>query len=165
MNRTHRRPPALLLALVLLGALAGSAAGERAARAEEAACEILEVAATTQDPAGGIDAELKPLARKLKKPPFTSWNTFKLLARHAKQLTLLKAESVPLTVGQASVLYRQRSTASGKKDRLELAITVDGKDGKRMLDTKVNIDAGDYFLIGQNAQGNDGLILAFTCRP
>ena len=149
-----------IMAIVLVGARERSAS----AQSQTATCSFLEIAATNADP-GSIDPALKAIEKKLKRPPFTSWNTFKLLGKASKELALLKAEVVTMTQGQASVLFRQSSKASNKKERFELSITVDDQNGKRVVDTKTSVDAGDYILIGRSLPNNDGHFLALTCKP
>jgi hypothetical protein len=153
----------LIAAGVIMLALAGGA--PRAfAQSTTANCSFLEISATNADPAS-IDASLKAVQKKLKRPPFTSWNTFKLLGKASKQLALLKSEVVAMTLGQASVLFRQSSQPANKKLRFELEITVDDQNGKRVLDTKISFDDGDYIVIGRSLANNDGHLLAMTCKP
>ncbi len=51
--------------------------------------------------------------------------------------------------------------ADGK--RLEITVSIDGADGKRVLDNKQNVNVGDWVMFGHNVK-NDGHILAVTCR-
>ena len=45
--------------------------------------------------------ELEKLKKKLKKPPFSSWNQFKLLMKTDRALTAKKAEAIQLKLGKA----------------------------------------------------------------
>jgi hypothetical protein len=124
---------------------------------EKAECEYLEIsAASGKEPA--IDAELKALEKKLKKPPFSSWNTFHTLASGHLALPKLKPETQKLKQGQATLLLRDRT-----EKRLELTITIDDAGGKRVIDNKQSANAGDWLLFGQNV-GDNGHILALTCK-
>lgn len=126
-------------------------------------CEFVEIAATTtQSPK--IDVELASMEKKLKKPPFSSWNTFKQLTRVSRPLVQLKSEAVKLTTGSVSVLLREVTGASSKRARLALSVTMDDADGKRVMDTKVNVDAGEFFLIGRSLANNEGHVLALSCK-
>src|SRR5690348_11223462 len=82
-------------------------------------CAYLEISASSGKDAA-IDSELKPLEKKLKKPPFSSWNTFHTLANGKVTLVRLKPENVKLKQGDATLLLRDRSDK-----RLELTITID----------------------------------------
>ena len=62
---------------------------------------------TARTPA--IDPELKPLEKKLKKPPFSSWNTFKQLSSGTSSLTKNKAETLKLKQGAATLMLRDRT--------------------------------------------------------
>jgi hypothetical protein len=141
-----------LLTLVALGLVSS------AAFAGDAACEYVEIAATNAKD-GVIDPDLKPLAKKLKKPPFTAWNAFKKLSSGSIALIANKAETLKLKQGSSSVMLRGRSPK-----RVELTVTMDNAAGKRILDAKPAFKAGDWLLlVGTNAK-DDGHILGVTCR-
>lgn len=128
------------------------------ALAGDADCSYMEIAATN-DKAASIDGDLKPLEKKLKKPPFTSWNTFKKLSAGSASLTKLKSESLQLKQGAASILLRDRTDK-----RVEMTVTMDNAEGKRTLEAKPAFKAGDWLLlVGTNAK-DDGHILALTCK-
>lgn len=144
-----------LAVFVVFGGIAG-ASGVAAADAR-VDCNFIEISASTGKDAA-IDADLKPLEKKLKKPPFSSWNVFHKLSSGAMTLTHLHAESLPLKQGAATVLLRDRTDA-----RLELTISVDGADGKRVLDNKQSVNAGEWLVFGHNVK-DDGHLLALTCK-
>jgi hypothetical protein len=124
---------------------------------DKAECDYLEINASSgKSPA--IDAELKPLEKKLKKPPFTSWNTFHTLSSGHVTLAKLKAEAPKLKQGAASLLLRDRTDK-----KLELTITIDASDGKRVIDNKQSANAGEWLLFVQNV-GDNGHIVALTCK-
>lgn len=127
------------------------------ASADDATCEYVEISATTSK-APAIDPELKALDKKLKKPPFSSWNTFHKLSGGPVNLTKLKADTLKLAQGGASVLLRDRTDK-----RVELTVTIDGADGKRVLDNKQGLAIGDWAVWGHNVK-DDGHILALTCK-
>lgn len=140
--------------LVIAGLLAAAGPVRADTKAD---CDYLEIwASNTSKPA--IDPELQPLEKKLKKPPFSSWNTFHKLASGKFSLVQLKAEQVKLQKGNASFLLRDRS-----EKRLELTIAIDGADGKRVLDTKQSVNIGEWNIWGHSV-GDDGHILALTCK-
>ena len=95
---------AALFAWFALGAFGGEA------MAEEANCTVFEIKATSGE--GGIDAELKPITSKLKKPPFSAWKTFKVVKKHSAKAALMKAVSLGLADGgKLGLLYKERSDA------------------------------------------------------
>src|SRR4051812_13428093 len=114
-----------VLACALLVATSTVARGDDKDKAD---CDYLEIAASNGK-APAIDGELKPLDKKLKKPPFASWNTFHKLSGGPMSLAKQKADSLKLAKGGASILLRDRSDK-----KLELTVTIDGADGKRVLD-------------------------------
>ena len=124
---------------------------------DKAECDYLEISASSgKDPA--MDGALKPLEKKLKKPPFSSWNVFHTLTSGHVTLAKDKPDTRKLKQGQSTVLLRDRSDK-----RLELTITIDDASGKRVLDNKQSANAGEWLLFGQNV-GDNGHILALTCK-
>lgn len=128
------------------------------------ACTVVEIEASTTD-APAIGPELRPLEKKLKKPPFSSWNTFKQLGSHAVTLEPMKASTLTLVHGKAQLLLREVTAKGQKKARISLGINVDDADGKRVVDTKVNVDAGDYLVVGRSLKNNRGHLIAMNCKP
>ena len=127
------------------------------------ACTVVEIEASTSD-APAVGAELRPLEKKLKKPPFSSWNTFKQLGAHAVTLEPMKSNTLTLTHGKAQLLLREVTAKGPKKTRIALGISLDDADGKRVLDSKVAVDAGDYLVVGRSLKGNRGHLLAMNCK-
>lgn len=129
-------------------------------------CTIYEMAASTGNP--NVDPALRPLQKKLKKPPFSSWTSFKLLKKHDEQAVKMKALVLPLYTGsKLSLLYRDTSSSQGKKVRLRVTYTLDDKNGKRKLNSTLNLDSGDFSLIGGDWDKlPDGAtyIVAVSCR-
>lgn len=152
------------LVITTAAALAILVASGPAAHAQDrATCTVLEIQASNQGK--GIDNALKPLAKKFKKPPFSSWNTFKLLKRHKKVAQQMKALSIKLVPGSTlSLLFRSATSSKKKKDRLRLTFTIDDKNGKRKLESTMNLDSGDYYLVGGDSLSEDSVyILATAC--
>ncbi len=146
-------------ALVLVG-------GVPTARADTtASCAVVEIEASTSD-APLIDPDLRPLERKLKKPPFSSWNRFKRLGSHTLVLQPMKSGAQPLVNGKVELLLRDVTSGGRKKPRVALGITLDDQDGKRVIDTKLAVDAGDWLVVGRSlkGKGNRGQIVALTCK-
>src|SRR6478735_1089630 len=63
-------------------------------------CEFLEISASSGDKPS-VDPDLEKLKKKFGKPPFSSWNQFKLLTKIDKSLTAKKQEAIQLKLGQA----------------------------------------------------------------
>jgi hypothetical protein len=137
--------------------LVATSAVARADEKDKADCDYLEIAASTGK-APAMDSELKPLDKKLKKPPFASWNTFHKLSGGPMALVKQKADSLKLAQGGASILLRDRSDK-----KLELTVTIDGADGKRVLDNKQSVPIGEWSMFVHTAK-DDAHILALTCK-
>jgi hypothetical protein len=130
---------------------------------EQTACTFLEISAgKAKDGKPEIDPELRPLEKKLK---IFQYDVFKLLKpRHDVTLTVMKASTLKLTMGSAQVLLRDIGRKDGKKPRLEISLTMDDVEGRRVFDTKVSVDAGDYLVVGRSLPGGAGHLLAATCK-
>jgi len=150
----------VLSALALCVAVAGFG---NSAMADEAKCTVIEIKATSGE--GGIDAELKPITNKLKKPPFSAWKTFQVVKKHGVKAPHMKAVSVSLADGgKLGLLYKERNDAKGSKTRLRIGFTLDNKAGKRKADITLKVDSGDYTLIGQDAdKDGSSRLLAISC--
>ena len=96
--RRPRRGSLLALALALAAVLAAPRLGRADVTAE---CDFIEFSGTSGDKPA-IDGELQQLEKKLKKPPFSTWNQFKLLARSHKALAKKKPEPISLKNGSAT---------------------------------------------------------------
>jgi hypothetical protein len=147
----------IALALFSIVLLSGPRAMADQKPDEKADCEYLEIAASSGK-APTIDPDLKPLEKKLKRPPFSSWNTFHKLTGGPVALAKQKAEALKLAQGGASLLLRDRTDK-----KLELTVSVDGADGKRVLDNKQSVPIGEWVVFGHNVK-DDGHILALTCK-
>ena len=83
------------------------------AQSATAQCKVFEIKASNSGK--GLDKELKPLKKKFKKPPFSAWDTFELLAKHAKSIALKASLTLKLkTGGKLSLMYRGHNAAKGK---------------------------------------------------
>ena len=145
---------------MLAGALALVAAdrGARAQPGARATCTAIEIGATNAS-SPSIPADLKPLEKKLKKPPLSSWNSFRVMSSSEITLESMKAASPKLASGATSVILKDVD-----KKRLTLGITMDGASGTRVFDSKVGIDSGDWVVYGETLGNNDGHFVALTCK-
>ncbi len=160
LTSVRRSAGALIAGAVLLGFF-----DPTDARADApVACTVLEIEASTSD-APAVDPALRPLEKKLKKPPFSSWNTFKRLGAHTVTLELMKGSTLTLVHGKAGLILREVTARGPKKARVALGITLDDSDGKRVLDSKVAVDAGDFLVVGRSLRGGTGQLVALSCKP
>jgi len=140
----------------------GVVAAPAAARAD-VTCSIVEIEASSGS-APAIDPELKALERKFKRPPLSSWNVFKKLGGASLTLAPQQAGATTLVHGKLGLLLRDVNERPGKKPRLGLGITIDDTNGKRVVDIKVGVDAGDYVIPARPLPGDKGHLVAVTCK-
>jgi hypothetical protein len=122
-------------------------------------CEFMEISASS-GPTASIDADLEKLKKKLKKPPFSSWNQFKLLMKADKALTQKKAETIQLKLGKAEATLLGIVNGS----QVRLTISIDDASGKNFVNNTSTFAAGDYLVYGHSLPNNDGHLLALTCK-
>ncbi len=127
-------------------------------------CTVYEIRASKDK--GGIDAELRGI-RDLRQGAFKQWSRFEKLASHASSIKHMHSKNVSLIPGKLSVLYSGAVVSAGKKPRVRLAVTIDDKKGKRLVNTKTELDAGAYLvLVEPRLKIPKGTyILALSCTP
>jgi hypothetical protein len=174
IGRRNMKLVGLLATALLCGGAGAALAQKEAAKPpapkaavgpNDADCTIYEIEASNAAPS--VDKALTPLAKKLKKAPFSSWKTFKLLKKHDKRVQKMKALRQTLVTGSnLTLLYRDKSVAgANNKTRLRLKFTLDDKNDKRKLDTTINVDSGDHSLIGgDELKGGGTYILGVSCK-
>lgn len=137
-------------------------ASQSEAQGAPAKCKVFEIKASNAGK--GLDKELEPLEKKLKKPPFSAWDTFELLAKHAKSIAVSSTQILTLkTGGKLSLMYRGSSSAKGKKLRLRIKFAIDDKKSKRIADGTVSLDSGDWAIVGGQTHKDGTYIVAFSC--
>jgi len=152
---------------VAAGALITAAAGARPAPAGPndargevtASCEFFEISAKTGDKPA-IDGELKRFEKKLKKPPFSTWNQFKLLSHSQKALAKKKAEAIGLKIGSATATLVEIVD----KSKVRLTISIDDDKGKQVAYNTTTVDAGDFMIYVHPLANNEGHLLSWTCN-
>jgi hypothetical protein len=160
---------ALLTLAALTGAAATAAAQPAAPPAKASATaelSVYQIRADNENKPSDPELTSGQLGKKLAKGPFKSWKRFTLISpKQTQVIQQLKAVESTLATGKLSVLYRSRMQSQGKKDRLRLSLTMDDQKGKRTLDTTIELDAADFFLVGGQPLGNDAtFILAISVR-
>lgn len=148
-----------LTAAVVTSLASAAVAQPKAPAAPAVSCEFLEISATsTKTPS--MDPELEKLKKKFKKPPFSSWNTFKLLMKTNQTLEQRKAATIDLKQGKAI------ATLHGivNQNSVRLAISLDDEKGKNIVNTTATFAGGDYLVYGHSLPDNAGHMLALTCK-
>lgn len=162
-----RRAPGVLVALAgLVGSIVVSVEASDAHAAGTpvaASCLVTEIHATTEKK--GIDPKLARLKAKLSKPPFSAWDTFKLLAEPTVVAEKDKPAQTKLATGGAiTLLLKDKLVSQGGKARLRVGIDVDDKAGKRSLSTVMVFGAGDVHFPIAGAPHEKGVyIVGLSC--
>ena len=147
-----------LIAIASLILASSVASAQPAPQAITVSCDFIEITATSgKDPS--VDAALDGLKKKFKKPPFSSWNVFKLQHREQRTLVQKKAETIKLKLGEAEA----KLLGTANKSQLRLSISLD-VNGKNIVNTTATVEAGDYLVYGHALPDNAGHLLALTCK-
>ena len=141
-------------------ALAALVAAPGASRADVTAdCDFREISARAGDKPV-IDGDLKPVEKKLKKPPFGSWNQFKLLSHTQKALAKKKQEPIPLKTGSATATLVEIVD----KSKVRLTVMMTDAKGKEVVNNTATVEAGDFLIYGHPLPGNEGHLLSVRCK-
>jgi hypothetical protein len=143
-----------------------SLAGSSYAHADDAVrCQVFEIRASSGD-SERIDPRLRSIEDKLRQAPFRAWNVFEALERHRVRAERRRPVKISLAPGgEMTLLYRDTTRAEGRKPRLRLSLTLDDAEGKRLMDATIQLDSGDWYLVGGEAlDENATYILATGCR-
>jgi hypothetical protein len=149
-----RATVAMIVAAAMLAGMA-----HRARADVTADCEFLEISAKTGDKPA-IDADLSPVEKKLKKPPFSTWNQFKLLSRSQKSLPKKKPAPISLKIGAATATLVEIVD----KSKVRLTVTMNDEKGKQVANNTATVEAGDYLMFVHPLANNDGHLLSLTCK-
>lgn len=154
----RRRFHSLLLA-GSLGLLTTSATAQAPTSVK---AEVMVLHATQQPGAGSIDPQIGNLPQ-LKRPPFSAYNTYKLVTR--KDLTLEKGKPQTETLVNGRVLQVTWNELTQDK-RYKIAAHINQPNGKEFLRLlEVNAAANEtFFVAGQSYQGGI-LVIGITIKP
>jgi hypothetical protein len=151
---------ALTFAFAAVATDEASAQPVQAPAAIHANADIMVLHATQVDGAGSIDPRIGSMPQ-LKKPPFSAYNTYKLLDRKVVPLEKGKPSTYALQNGR-TLDVTLIDVAGDKRYKVSARINKDGKD---YLKSEVTAAANEpFFVAGQSHQGGI-LVLGITLRP
>ena len=162
-KRLARRGFAKLAVLGTAGLAFGLALGlPRDAFAQKANAEVMVLHATQAPGPGSIDPQIGNLPQ-LKKPPFSSYNTYKLLDR--KGLALEKGKPVTYAMPNKRVL--QVTLQDVMPDgRFKIAAAINDPSGGAFLKLlEVTAAANETFFVAGQSYDGGILVLGFTVHP
>ena len=88
---------------------------------------------------------------------------FALLTKVSGAFEVMQSKTFKLKRSTANIVLREVQVTG--KTRYSFSVAVDDETGKRVVDTKYSIDAGDYVVIGRSVGTDEGLLLAIGgCR-
>jgi hypothetical protein len=161
-----KRTLTALLSIVALSALSGVAPmAEREAFAADPApasvnAEIMVMHAT-QEAAGSIDSKIGSMPQ-LSKPPFSTYNTYKLLDRKTVSVERGKPTSYALPNGRTL----QLGIEALPEKQYKVAVSVSRGEGAAFLKLlEVKASPNEPFFVAGQTHGKGVLVFAITVRP
>lgn len=147
---------------LLLAASVGLASADVSAEGKPVTCEVLVLHATQQPGAGSIDPQIGNLPQ-LKKPPFSAYNTYKLVGKTSLALEKSKPQTYALVNGRVLQVTLEDVTAD-KRYKVAAAINQpSGKDFLRLLEVTAAPNE-TFFVAGQSYQSGI-LVLGMRIVP
>lgn len=123
--------------------------------------EVMVIHATKGPDPGSYDARIGDVSR-LKEPPFSAFNTYKLLDKQTLELESGKNGSVKLPNGRSLQVSYAGLTPDNRHDVSASISQADGNSFLKLL--RVSASVGQtFFVAGQSYQGGN-LVLAITLR-
>ena len=116
----------------------------------------------------GIDPKIGKIPA-LSKPPFSSYNSYKLLTQSTHALPRSVAQPVKLPTGrELDIVYKEYlPPAGGSRDaRYVVAASIQKADGKSFLPlVEVNAKPGDWFWVGGQEYSGGALFIGIKISP
>jgi hypothetical protein len=114
-------------------------------------CALAEIRMSNDG--GGIDAKLQPIQAKLRKPPFSGFDSFVQIS------ATLPGEPLALSSGENFQFLL--SEVSGH--RLTFKVQAENADGKEIAKLTIRMDVGESYLIGLNSKDDYGTVVWLDC--
>ena len=147
---------------ILLAGSVGLLAIDAFAQTQPVKTEVMVLHATQQPGAGSIDPQIGNLPQ-LKRPPFSAYNTYKLISRN--DLLLEKGKSQTQTLANGRILQVTLNDITQDK-RFKIAAAINqpnGKDFLRLLE--VNAGPNETFFVAGQSYQNGILVIGITVKP
>jgi len=156
------RRPFLLLTLVAGGMLLAPARIAEAQDKRAAHAEIMVLHATQQPGAGSIDPSIGNMPQ-LKHPPFSAYNTYRLIDK--KAYSIPAGTSVKHSLVNGRVLQVTLNDIAGD-GRYRVAAHIDQPDGKTFLKLlEVTAAPNEPFFVAGQSHEKGILVIGITMRP
>lgn len=124
--------------------------------------EVMVLHATQQPGPGSIDPQIGNLPQ-LKRPPFSAYNTYKLISR--KDLSLEKGKPQPETLANGRVLQVTLNDITQDK-RYRVAAHINQPNGKEFLRLlEVTAAPNETFFVAGQSYQNGILVIGITIKP
>ena len=130
------------------------------------ASEIIVLHGTNDN--SGIDPKIGKMPA-LSKPPFSSYNSYKLLDRTSGTLAKGAAAPFKLPTGrEQSIIYKDviEPQKQGEARRFVVQASIQKADGKSVFPLmEVNAKAGEWFFVGGQEYKGGGLVIGIKVNP
>lgn len=136
------------------------------AAASVVAAEVIVLHATNDG--SGIDAKIGKIPA-LSKPPFSAYNSYKLLARESRSMEKGKSTTIKLPTGRELMVTFKDVILPKKQDEAKkfvVTASIQKPDGKSFLPLlEVNAKAGEWFFVGGQEYKSGSLVIGVKVNP
>jgi hypothetical protein len=133
------------------------------ARAEpDAQCQVTELRASNDKT--GIDPKLdKEKAKLFAKPPFSAFDSFKVLGEQTVAIERQKMKSTKLVNGNLTLTLKDKTVVQGGKPRLRIDLRLEDAKGTPLASPIYSGPSGDSLALAGTAYEGGTYVLVLTC--
>lgn len=150
----------LLFTCLLASSLPGRVAS--AQPQPDAECQVTEVRASNDKT--GIDPKLPGEKAKLfRKPPFASFDSFKVLGEQTVGLERAKMKAAKLANGNLTLTLKDKTVVQAGKPRLRIEMRFEDATGKPLASPVYSGNSGDSLALAGSSFEGGTYVLVLTC--
>jgi hypothetical protein len=150
------------IVLAVACALAMASSPARAQGEADAQCLVTEVRASNEK--AGIDPKLdKEKAKLFAKPPFSAFDSFKVLGEQAVPLERQKMKPVKLVNGNLTLTLKDKTIVQAGKPRLRIDVRLEDAKGAPLASPIYSGNSGDSLALAGTSYQGGTYVLVLTC--
>jgi hypothetical protein len=143
-------------------AAAALAPAPAAAQEDDAQCDVTEIRASNEK--AGVDGKLdKEKAKLFGKPPFSAFDSFKVLGEQTVGLVRQKMKAVKLVNGNLTLTLKDKTVVQDGKPRLRIDVRLEDAKGNPLASPIYTGNSGDSLALAGTAYQGGTYVLILTC--
>jgi len=170
MNIDRRHFAVIFAAACFFGVGADAVAQPAPTKAQPVSAEVMVLHATQEPGSGSIDPQIGTLPQ-LKKPPFSAYNTYKLIGKTSLALEKGKGQPYTLVTGRVLQVTLQdviadAADAKPPVTRYKVAAVINQPNGKDFLKLlEVTTGLNETFFVAGQSYDRGILVIGITIKP